>query len=278
MDKITVFKAQQWAFSFINKHQKEKSAAELLLRGQFGWNTTQLLMHYQDELSHREWTLFKQNVEKYCQGWPAQYLLGQAQFFGLGFKVTPATLIPRQETEELVEWILDDEPKKGAKVLDIGTGTGAIGLTLKHERPDLDVTLSDISSDALAVAKENATNLGTEVKLKQGDLFENITGQFDIIVSNPPYIAESERELMDESVLLHEPELALFAPDEGLYLYKRLAQEITPYLSPRSRLYLEIGFAQGPRVVALFEKYFPQAQVELKHDLSEKARMIRVKF
>lgn len=278
MDKITVFKAQQWAFSFINKHQKEESAAELLLCGQFGWDTTQLLMHYQDELSTKEWNLFKQNVEKYCQGWPAQYLLGQAKFFGLDLRVTPATLIPRQETEELVEWVLADKPKKGAKLLDIGTGTGAIGLTLKHERPDLDVTLSDISSEALAVAKVNAANLKTEVKLKQGDLFENITGQFDVIVSNPPYIAENERNLMDESVLLHEPKLALFAPDNGLYLYKRLAQEIAPYLTSKARLYLEIGFAQGASVVALFEKTFPQAQVDLKYDLSGNARMVRVEF
>lgn len=278
MDKITVFKAQQWAFSFINKHQKEVSAAELLLRGQFGWDTTQLLLHLQTELSEKEWFVFKQNVERYCQGWPVQYLLGQASFFGLEFKVTPDTLIPRQETAELVEWILADEPKKAAKVLDIGTGTGAIGLALKHERPDLDVTLSDISKEALQVAKENATTLGAEVALNQGDLFENITECFEIIVSNPPYIAESERELMDESVLLHEPRLALFAPDDGLYLYKRLAQEITPYLCPNASLYLEIGFSQGSSVVELFEKHFPHAQVTLKHDLSGKARMVRVKF
>lgn len=278
MDKMTFFEAQKWAFSFINEHHKETSAAEMLLTGQFGWSTTELLMHYRDEMPKEQLEIFKKNIKAYCEGKPAQYILGKAHFFGEEFKVTPATLIPRQETEELVEWILSDEPKKGARILDIGTGTGAIGLSLKNEREDLFVTLSDISAEALDVAKTNALTLGLEVDLKESDLFENITGKFDVIVSNPPYIAESEVELMDESVLKYEPKTALFAPDEGLYLYKRIAKEIAPYLNENASLYLEIGLYQGKSVVSIFEQAFPNARVDLKQDINGHDRMVRVIF
>lgn len=275
---MTVFKAQQWAFSFIKDHGKDPSAADLLLQGQMNWSTTEMLMNYQTQLSAEQLERFFTNVKLYCQDHPAQYLLGKANFFCLEFKVSEATLIPRPETEELVEWILEAEPKTSLRVLDIGTGTGAIGLSLKHDRPAWEVTLSDISSQALAVAKENKQSLKLEATLIESDLFQNITGKFDVIVSNPPYIAESEAELMDKSVLEHEPKTALFAPDEGLYLYKKLAEKLSQHLTEHGKLYLEIGFQQGPSVVEIFSQAYPTAKVELRQDITGHDRMVKVSF
>ena len=256
----------------------EADAADLLLCDQMGWNEAQLLMHFRDPMPDEEWQQYQTNVQKFVDGWPAQYLTGKAFFYGLQLKVTEATLIPRPETEELVDWILADYDERPINLLDVGTGTGAIGLALKAQRPTWDVTLSDISADALAVAKQNATTLDESVKFVQSDLLNDVDGKYDVIVSNPPYIAEDERKYMDRSVLEHEPELALFAPHHGLAIYQRIAAECTPYLNPHARMYFEIGFHQGQAVKQIFEEQFPQASVEVRQDINHHDRMVRVKF
>lgn len=275
---VNYFKARQWAFSFIEAHGSEADAADLLLCDQMGWNEAQLLMHFRDPMPDEEWQQYQTNVQKFVDGWPAQYLTSKASFYGSQLKVTEATLIPRPETEELVDWILADYDEQPIKLLDVGTGTGAIGLALKAQRPTWDVTLSDISADALAVAKQNATALNESVKFVQSDLLNDVDGKYDVIVSNPPYIAEDERKYMDRSVLEHEPELALFAPHHGLAIYQRIAAECTPYLNPHARMYFEIGFHQGQAVKQIFEEQFPQASVEVRQDINHHDRMVRVKF
>ncbi|EJE98977.1 Peptide release factor-glutamine N5-methyltransferase, partial [Liquorilactobacillus mali KCTC 3596 = DSM 20444] len=173
MSSMNFFEAQKWAFSFIDRDNEEtKSAIKLLLMDIRGWNELQLLQNLQTNLADSELSKFKKRVKMYQEDWPVQYILGHALFFGHTFRVTEDTLIPRSETEELVEWIISDNPIIDAqqKVADIGTGTGAIGISLQLERPDWDVTLSDISEKALAVAKENAINLQAKVKLAAGDL------------------------------------------------------------------------------------------------------------
>ena len=275
---INYFKARQWAVSFIEAHGLEADAADLLLCDQMGWNEAQLLMHFRDPMPDEEWQQYQTNVQKFVDGWPAQYLTGKAFFYGLQLKVTEATLIPRPETEELVDWILADYDEQPINLLDVGTGTGAIGLALKAQRPTWDVTLSDISTDALAVAKQNATVLNESVKFVQSDLLNDVDGKYDVIVSNPPYIAEDERKYMDRSVLEHEPELALFAPHHGLAIYQRIAAECSSYLKPHTRMYFEIGFHQGQAVKQIFEKQFPQASVEVRQDINHHDRMVRVKF
>lgn len=182
---VNYFKARQWAFSFIEAHGLEADAADLLLCDQMGWNEAQLLMHFRDPMPDEEWQQYQTNVQKFVDGWPAQYLTGKASFYGSQLKVTEATLIPRPETEELVDWILADYDEQPIKLLDVGTGTGAIGLALKAQRPTWDVTLSDISADALAVAKQNATALNESVKFVQSDLLNDVDGKYDVIVSNP---------------------------------------------------------------------------------------------
>ena len=280
MPKVTVFEAQKWAFSFIKGHESlDEEGAKLLLRACLGYNPTQYLLNLRTELTDEQWGTFQENMAKYVAGYPVQYIIGQAEFFGLNFKVTEATLIPRVETEDLVEWILTDQAATDLKIADIGTGSGAIGLSLKANRPSWQVTLTDLSEATLAVAKENAANLDLKVQALQGDLLAPLTGKYNLLVSNPPYIAEDEKEVMDQSVLDHEPHLALFAKDQGLAIYKRLAQEISAdLLAPNAYLYLEIGYRQGLAVKEIFEQAFPKAQVTLKQDLAGKDRMIRVAF
>lgn len=279
MPKMTYFKAQQWASSFSAEHGYLKEDVDFLLLGQLNWTLAQLLSNYQQEMPTAVWEKFQTNVKKMCQGYPPQYLLGSTSFYGLKLQVTPATLIPRPDTEELVDFILTDlQAKKGLRVADIGTGTGAIGLALKSNKPSWDVSLTDISEAALAVARNNAHTLGLDVELKQGDLLAPLVGRYDVIVSNPPYIPKREADLMDESVKRYEPALALFAAKDGLAIYERLAKEIRPYLKPKARLYLEIGFSQAKQVQALFLQEFPQAQVTVKQDLTGHDRMIKVEF
>lgn len=278
-NEMNYFKARQWAFSFIKENDAEPEAAEQLLCDQMNWNEADLLLHFRDPISENEWKKYQENVKKFVDGWPVQYLTGKAYFYGLQLKVNENTLIPRPETEELVEWILLDNPdNQKIKVADIGTGTGTIGLALKNERPKWDVTLADISSGALSVARENAETLKEEVTLVESDLFQNLNGQYDILVSNPPYIAEDERKYMDRSVIEHEPDLALFADDEGLAIYRRIAKECSNSLRPHSRMYFEIGFRQGQAVKKIFEDQFPNATVTVKQDINQHDRMVRVEL
>ncbi|MCP0885964.1 peptide chain release factor N(5)-glutamine methyltransferase [Ligilactobacillus sp. WILCCON 0076] len=279
MHKITFFEAQKWAFSFSEQHGKAKEDVQFLLLGQMHWNLTHLLMNYQEIMPLDEWEIFQKNIKKCCEGYPPQYLLGYTNFFGLQLKVNADTLIPRPETEELVEWILTDcTQKRNLKIVDIGTGSGAIGLALKRQRPDFNITATDISTKALAVAQKNAQALNLMLNLKQSDLFSSLEEKYDIIVSNPPYIAYDEESFMDESVKKYEPQMALFADNHGLAIYQRLATEIKPYLKQNTRLYVEIGFKQGEAVLEIFKNKFKHATVTLKKDILGNDRMVRVKF
>lgn len=273
---ISYFEARRWAFSFIADHGGEKEAADFLLCGQMRWNEAQMLMHFRDVMDKEEWAIYQNNVRKFVDGWPAQYLLGMTSFYGLQFKVTEDTLIPRPETEELVEWILHDHDDSPINVLDLGTGTGAIGLALKSQRPQWKLTLSDISKSALTVAQANAQSLNLHVQLVRSDLFDQLDQQFDVIVSNPPYIAEDEKKFMDRSVLEHEPCLALFASDHGLEFYKRIAQEVQPYIRPHGQMYFEYGFHQADAISQIFQTQFPISQIETRKDINGHDRMIKV--
>lgn len=273
---ISYFKARQWAFSFIEDHGGEKEVADFLLCGQMKWNEAQLLMHFRNIMDKEDWIIYQNNVHKFVAGWPAQYLIGATSFYGLQLRVTENTLIPRPETEELVEWILNDHSNSPIDVLDLGTGTGAIGLALKTQRPQWQLTLSDISKDALDVAQLNAQMLNLNVKLIKSDLFDQLNQKFDVIVSNPPYIAEDEKQYMDQSVLEHEPHMALFASDHGLAIYKRIAREYRSYLKPHGQMYFEHGFRQAQAVSQIFKDQISTAQLETRKDINNRDRMIKV--
>ncbi|MFK5705170.1 peptide chain release factor N(5)-glutamine methyltransferase [Ligilactobacillus sp. LYQ139] len=273
----TYFEAQQWAFSYVAAHGGYREDATWLLRAPHEWDATALLVHLQETMPVTEWHQYQVNVQRVCTGWPPQQLVGKAPFFGRWFTVTEDTLIPRVETGDLVEWLLADYPGSAPKqVVDIGTGSGNIGITLKLAHPEWQVTLTDISPRAARVARLNARQLGAVVSVTVGDLTAPLTGQYDVLVMNPPYIAMTEQSQMDISVRKHEPVRALFAPENGLAVYRQLAKEVFRILSPHGRIYLEIGWHQGEAVRQLFEGQFPAAQVTVRQDEAGHDRMVRV--
>ncbi len=208
---------------------------------------------------------------------PIQYILGNTEFYGLTLKVTPAVLIPRPETEELVEWILQENKQPTPHILDIGTGSGCIAITLAKKLKDATVYAWDVSDKALEVAKENAKTNNVCVNFSQTDALQPqaVNEHLHIIVSNPPYIREMEKEAMTSNVLDYEPHMALFVPDsKALLFYNRIADIAQQQLSSNGWLYFEINQAKGAEVVQLLkEKGF--ANVELKQDISGNDRMVR---
>lgn len=182
---------------------------------------------------------------------PLAYLTGKREFHGRRFRVSPAVLIPRHETEIVVEEVLQ-EASDGKRVLDIGTGSGCIAITCKLENPVLEVWATDISGPAIEIARENAETLGAEIIFRLADLFPEADDKFDLIVSNPPYIGREEP--LAPEVVDHEPHLALFAEEDGLAIYRRLAQGAGVLLAPGGKIFLEVGYTQADKVVTLFEE------------------------
>ncbi|AYM03642.1 peptide chain release factor N(5)-glutamine methyltransferase [Levilactobacillus yiduensis] len=278
MAKTTILMAIKAAEHQLTAAGQETSVAAYLMQEGQGWSFTQLVQHYRETLAGDQLATYHRQIDRVCDGEPAQYVLGHAPFYGREFRVTPATLIPRPETEELVEWLLQ-LPATSQRVLDVGTGSGAIALTLKAERPTWDVTATDISAAAIAVAQDNAQALDTPVTFAVGDLLTPVAGQrFDVIVSNPPYIDRSELAVMDDSVKRFEPATALFAANHGLAFYQRFAQLLGDYLTTHGQFFAEIGYQQGPAVRQLFATAFPQATVTIKADINGHDRMVRVQL
>ena len=215
--------------------------------------------------------------KRLSQDEPAQYIVGETEFHGLTLDVDARALIPRPETEELVALILAENASDDLKVLDIGTGTGAIALSLAKAQSTWHVLASDISPDALALAQQNATkNAVANVGFTRSDVFSNVSGNYDIIVSNPPYIADFEKVDMAKNVLDYEPHLALFAEDNGLAIYQKIAENAQSYLTDKGKIYLEIGHLQGQAVSQLFQHHFPDKRVSVLQDLAGKDRMITI--
>ena len=215
-------------------------------------------------------------IERLKKQEPIQYILGYSDFCGLRFKVTLATLIPRPETSELVEWIAS-EATGHESILDIGTGSGCIAISLAHKIPQSCVTAWDISPSALAVATENSKANNTEVEFAQVDILSHqpTSEQFDIIVSNPPYIKENEKEAMHTNVLDWEPHTALFVPDnDPLLFYRTIAQKGLAMLSPGGALYFEINRAHGKETMEMLAA-LGYTDIELRKDFADNDRMIR---
>lgn len=238
-----------------------------------------------NHLSDSELKKAEDIVRRLKAGEPIQYILGKSEFFGLPFTVTPDVLIPRPETEELVEWVLLETSKAGGcRVLDIGTGSGCIAITIAKKMMNADVHAWDISAQALAVASHNARVNGVKIRFSEQDIFTPIAdnllsrgGAFDVIVSNPPYVTESEKSEMEDNVLKFEPHQALFVPDcDPLKFYDRIAVLSKDLLSAGGALYFEVNREYGEDVCQmLLNKGF--TQVELKKDISGNNRMVRGK-
>lgn len=279
MAKATYIEVLKWASSFLIAADKEAYAAEYLLLERLNWSKTDWVNQLNNEMPLAEYTQFKEDLTRFIDNEPAQYIIGSCDFYGERFNVTPATLIPRPETEELVALCLANNSKSNPlKVVDIGTGTGAIALTLKRLAPNWEVSAVDLSAEALAVAQANATTQALSVTFFEGDLTTPLPAadQYDIVISNPPYIGSDEWAEMDESVRTHEPKMALFAANHGLALYEQLAKELPTRLTPHGKLYLEFGYRQGKALKELFQKEFPEKQVVIHRDLNGHERMLEM--
>ena len=216
------------------------------------------------------------DFERLLTGEPIQYILGEAPFYGRNFIVTRDTLIPRNETEELVHRILKENPKPRLRVLDLGTGTGCIPITLALELKDLEMYALDVSVEALEVARQNALNLGANVQFLEGDLLEPAPNfaLFDVLVSNPPYVPLRDQEEMHANVLNFEPHLALFVPDEDpLLFYRAIGSWGQQLLKTGGKLYLEIYENLADELVQLLLS-LGYSQVQVHQDLNGKNRMI----
>ena len=213
-------------------------------------------------------------IERYKNGEPVQYIIGDVNFYGNTIKVNKNVLIPRFETEELVEKIIKKIKNKFNKkidVLDLCTGSGCIAITIKKEI-NSNVTATDISSDALEVAKKNVNLNNVDIKLINSDLFNNIDGKFDCIISNPPYISYDEE--IDEIVKNNEPNIALYAPNNGLYFYEEILKNIKKYLNDEFIIAFEIGYKQGESLVELANKYLDDVTIIVEKDLQGRDRFL----
>ena len=243
-----------------------------------------LALHPDLVFSEEEIGVWNAILEQLKQEIPIQYLLGKTSFYGLDFEVNEAVLIPRSETEELVEWILESQKSKvesqKVKILDIGTGSGCIAISLAKNLPDATVFALDVSEDALATAKINAANNLVNVTFIHQNILEteDLLQQFDIIVSNPPYVRNLEKEEIKKNVLENEPHLALFVADnDALVFYKKIAQLAQKNLLPNGQLYFEINQYLGKEMVDLLEKMNFKT-VELRKDIYGNDRMTKASF
>lgn len=267
------------ASSFLEQNQLEGHMIEYVFLQRKHWSKTDYLLHMHEPITAEDQKQIDEDMVKLLAHYPPQYLIGSEAFLDYRFKVTPDTLIPRPETEELVEKCLkltQKQANQALKVVDVGTGTGAIAISLKDKRPTWQVSAVDLSSAALEVAKENAQQIGVALEFVLSDCLDEVAGPIDVLISNPPYISKYEYELMDASVREFEPKMALFAENNGLAIYEKLAQQAPSKLGKDGKIFLEIGFMQGPAVKELFQAAFPKKQVSIHQDLFGNDRMIVV--
>lgn len=273
----TYYGVLQRASSFLREIRRSSFVAEWLMRERLEWTKTELILNYKNEMPADQIQQFEADFKQFLEGKPMQQIIGHEWYFERKFKVTSDTLIPRPETEEWQNRVLESLPNEELDVLDIGTGTGVLTITHKLERPKDTVTATDISPEALEVAKENAKDLEAAITFKLGNLLEPVQGkQFDLILCNPPYIGQNEMNEMDSSVLEHEPKKALFAKEDGLAIYKELAESIAEHLKPEGQMYFEIGYQQGKAVTNIFKQALPNAKVECWQDFSKLDRVVAI--
>jgi release factor glutamine methyltransferase len=250
----------------------------MLIEAVTGWNRMQQIVNVNTELTKEQQTVLENYAQQLLAGKPIQYILGKAWFMGNELMVNENVLIPRPETEELVEWIISYASimNKPLSVLDIGTGSGCIPIALKLALPNCTLTGLDISKDALGVAQMNAKNLNATIEWMEEDILNTaaLDTSYDIMVSNPPYIPLREKKDMQEQVLNFEPSIALFVSNEDpLIYYKAIAKIGKQNLSKNGQLFFEIHYNQGKAILALLDELNYHA--ELRQDSFGKNRMIR---
>ncbi len=253
------------------------SILQIVCEDLLNWSRSDFMIKDREELSHIQEEILQKSLRELRTSKPVQYITGKAHFYGHEFTVNKHTLIPRQETEELVDMIIKDHKAESyLNIIDIGTGTGCIGLSIKAEKPDSMVTLMDVSNDALAIAQSNANHLKTPVKTILQDVLalDELPEKYDIIVSNPPYVRNMEKEEIHSNVLEHEPHLALFVEDhDPLIFYSKILKLAQKALKPEGTLYLEINQYLPEEMKALATELGFQSEVY--KDLNGNYRMMK---
>ena len=250
----------------------------ILIEHVTGWDQVQQVIHKDNTISAAQELAFETAATALLAGRPIQYITGKTWFMGEPYNVNEQVLIPRPETEELVDWVIEYAAIKGKalRILDIGTGSGCIAIALKKALPEAIVSAIDISTGAIKIAAANAAAQKTEIEFTCLDILNTafLPGQYDVIVSNPPYIPMQEMKNMELQVTDHEPNIALFVPDEDpLVFYKSIARLAKLHLSTNGQLFFEIHYDQGDAMIALLDEMHFHA--ELRADLFEKDRMVR---
>lgn len=259
--------------------QEIQSIMRIALEHFLSVSPTTILAHQNTKVSNSDYFQMKQVVEKLKKQEPIQYILGETEFYGRKFVLNPSVLIPRSETEELVHWIIHESRAHGPSILDVGTGSGCIAVTLAAEITNARVLGIDVSEGALAVAQKNAKLSDQDVRFIQYDVLGNeplsTHEKFDVVVSNPPYVRLSEKEKMYPNVLEYEPHLALFVDDDdALLFYRKITEMAKKELKNGGTLYFEMNEALGEETKKLLINY-GFVGVEIKSDINGKQRMIK---
>ena len=261
----------------LRRQGKEESLARFLLMYMLDESPQLFSNNLSEDLSGENEEIYFSLIEKHIkEDMPLSHLVGFEYFYDRKFKVTKDVLSPRMETEELIYKVIEyvkANNKNNLKILDLCTGSGIIAITLKKELDEIliDVVASDISEEAIEVAKENAQYHDTDVRFIQSDIFNNIDDKFDIIVSNPPYIDRKDEVTMKENVLNYDPHLALFAEEEGMYFYRKIVEEAKNYLNDSGVIFFEIGHDQREKITKLAD--INDYHAEVYKDLNGRDRM-----
>ncbi|OKL37684.1 protein-(glutamine-N5) methyltransferase, release factor-specific [Domibacillus mangrovi] len=273
-----MYEALNWASSYLIHHERDANAGEYIMKYILQVERSQMLACLHDVLSVEQTKEFERLVHLHAEGVPVQHMTGTEEFYGRIFSVNSDVLIPRPETEELVYYALEKiNDMKSPVIADIGTGSGAIAITMKCERPEADVYAIDLSKAALKIAEKNAHKLDITIQFLQGDLLEPLIQRnikVDLLLSNPPYIPNHERETLSTVVVDHEPHMALFGGEDGLDLYRKITQQLPFVLKEGGIAGVETGAGQTEAVAAIFQKAFPDRDVKIMYDINGKDRMV----
>jgi release factor glutamine methyltransferase len=283
MAEWTIQKLLNWTTEYLTgkKVDSPRLSAELLLSSVLSLKRIELYTQYKRVVEEEHLARLRELVKRAGQQELIAYLVGKTEFYSLEMEVGPDCLIPRPETELLVQRAIEFLRLRSGphRVCDLCTGCGAIAVAVATNVPDAKIIATDISAPALSIAARNVEKHGLQdrIELRQGDLFEPLIAQldqFDMIVCNPPYVSAAEYEQLDKNVKDYEPRIALYAGEQGLDLYRRIAKRVTEFLKPDGVLLLEIGYTQGPLVRELFEQTGAFAAVKVEKDLNAHDRVV----
>ncbi len=283
MNEWTIQKLLTWVTEYLTQKgvDSPRLSAELLLSHVLGLKRIELYTQYNKVVPQEQLTQLRGLVKRAGEHEPVAYLVGRTEFYSIECEVTPDCLIPRPETELLVQRSIELLRKRTGpqSVCDLCTGCGIIAVAIAKNVPDVKVMATDISEPALTVAAKNTEKhkLGEKIELRHGDLFEPLVPQldvFDLIVCNPPYVSAAEYEALDRNVKEYEPRIALYAGPDGLDLYRRIVEKVDQFLKPDGVLLLEIGYQQGPAVRELLEQTKSFSQIRVDKDLQSHDRVV----